>query len=79
MNNQVLTASVISVIYFLCKFIEMRFVLKENKPLKYLFIDSLIVFISATITILLLEQFNINELIGNVKSTPSAFVNNPDF
>ena len=27
----------ISFVYLICKFIEMRFVLKENKPLKVLF------------------------------------------
>lgn len=79
MNNQVLTAGIISIIYFLIKFIEMRFILKENKPLKHMVIDTLIVFISATITILLLDQFNLNELIGNVKSIPGAFINKPDF
>jgi len=79
MNNQVLTAGIISIIYFLIKFIEMRFILKENKPLKHMVIDTLIVFISAIITILLLDQFNLNELIGNVKSVPGAFINKPDF
>ena len=79
MNNQVLTAGIISIIYFLMKFIEMRFILKENKPLKHMVIDTMIVFISATITILLLDQFNLNELIGNVKSVPGAFINKPDF
>tara|TARA_B110000902_G_scaffold240847_1_gene290686 strand:- start:582 stop:821 length:240 start_codon:yes stop_codon:yes gene_type:complete len=79
MNNQVLTAGIISIIYFLIKFIEMRFILKENKPLKHMVIDTIIVFISSTITILLLDQFNLNELIGNIKSTPGAFINKPDF
>ena len=79
MNNQVLTAGIISIIYFLIKFIEMRFILKENKPLKHMVIDTMIVFISATITILLLDQFNLNELIGNIKSAPGAFINKPDF
>ena len=41
MNNQILTSTIISVIYFLFRFIEMRFIIKENKPLKTLFIDAL--------------------------------------
>jgi len=57
----------------------MRFVLKENKPLKQLVIDALIVFISAISALIILEQFNIHELIGSVKESPGAFVNNPDF
>lgn len=79
MNNQILTSVIISVIYFLCKFLEMRFVIKENKPLKNMVIDTLIVFISATMALIILEQFNLNELIGNIKISPSAFINNPDF
>lgn len=79
MNNQILTSVIISVIYFLCKFLEMRFVIKENKPLKNMVIDTLIVFISATMALIILEQFNLNELIGNIKLSPSAFINNPDF
>jgi len=79
MNNQILTAVFVSIIFFLCKFMEMRFVLKENKPLKQLVIDSLIVFISTTATLLILEQFSIDELIGNVKAQPGAFINKPDF
>ena len=50
MNNQILTSTIIAIIYFLAKFIEMRFILKENKPLKHLVIDAMIVFISATAT-----------------------------
>jgi hypothetical protein len=79
MNNQVITSLIISLLYLITKFIEMRFILKENKPLKQLFIDSLIVFISSMISLILLDQFNLNELIGNIKPIPNVFVNNPDF
>jgi len=79
MNNQILTSSIISIIYFLCKFVEMRFYIKENKPLKQLVIDTVIVFISATMAFIILDQFNLNELIGNIKTSPGAFINNPDF
>lgn len=77
--NQILTSSVISVIYFVLKFIEMRLILKENKPLKDLFKDTVLVFIAATLSLIILEQFNLNELIGNFKSAPSVFVSKPDF
>jgi hypothetical protein len=79
MDNIVLTSFIISLIFFLAKFIEMRFIIKENKPLKQLTIDSLIVFISSTATIMILDQFNIGQIIGNSKPVLSAFVNNPDF
>lgn len=77
--NQILTSSVISIIYFVLKFIEMRFILKENKPLKDLFKDTVLVFIAATLSLIILEQFNLNELIGNIKTAPSVFVSKPDF
>lgn len=79
MSNLVMTSAIISVIYFFIKFFEMRFILKENKPLKQLVIDTLIVFIASTSTILLLEQFNLGELIGSSKEVPGAFINKPDF
>ena len=77
--NQIVTSSIISVIFFIFKFIEMRLILKENKPLKDLFKETLLVFISATLSLVILEQFNLNELIGNIKSAPSVFVSKPDF
>tara|TARA_B100001741_G_C16407871_1_gene530109 strand:+ start:208 stop:444 length:237 start_codon:yes stop_codon:yes gene_type:complete len=77
--NQVLTSSIISIIYFIFKFMEMRLILKENKPFKELFKDTVIVFISTTLALIILEQFNINEIIGNIKSTPSVFISKPDF
>jgi len=77
--NQVLTSSIISIIYFIFKFIEMRLILKENKPFKELFKDTVIVFISTTLALIILEQFNINEIIGNIKTAPSVFISKPDF
>jgi hypothetical protein len=77
--NQILTSSVISVIYFVLKFIEMRLILKENKPLKDLFKDTILVFISATLCLIILDQFNLNEIIGNIRAVPSVFVSKPDF
>ena len=77
MSNQIVTACVVSIIYFIIRFIEMRFIVKENKPLKQLVIDTLVVFISAISAIFLLEQFNLGEMM--MKAAPSAFVNKPDF
>ena len=79
MNYQFVTSTLITIIYFISKFIEMRFIIKENKPLKELIRDSIIVFISATLTLIILDQFDFNNIIGNMKSSPIAFVNNPDF
>jgi hypothetical protein len=53
----------------------MRFILKENKPLKDLFRDTIIVFISTVVGIFVLEQFATN--IG--KSAPKVFTDKPNF
>lgn len=79
MNNQIILSSIISIIYLIFKFLEMRFLLKENKPLKSIVIDTLIVFISSTLGLIILDQFNLNELISDIKPQPSAFVSAPDF
>ena len=76
MNNQVLTAGIISIIYFLIKFIEMRFILKENKPLKVLARDTLVVYLSVILGNFVMSQ------VGGIdisKSVPQVFTNTPDF
>tara|TARA_B110000259_G_scaffold131401_2_gene148260 strand:- start:3932 stop:4105 length:174 start_codon:yes stop_codon:yes gene_type:complete len=57
----------------------MRFVLKENKPIKELVKDAATVFLSVTLGLMVLEQFNLNEIVGNFKTIPSVFVSKPDF
>tara|TARA_B110000211_G_C14031333_1_gene532274 strand:+ start:228 stop:401 length:174 start_codon:yes stop_codon:yes gene_type:complete len=57
----------------------MRFVLKENKPIKELVKDAIFVFLSVTLGLMVLEQFNLNEIVGNFKTVPSVFVSKPDF
>lgn len=78
-NNYILIAFIISIIYSIIKFIEMRFIKKENKPLKQIVIDIIIVFLSSILTLLLMDQFNINEMITNIKKTPLVFTDKPDF
>ena len=57
----------------------MKYITKEEKSLKNITKDSLIVFLFAMVSLFGLEQLNINELIGNSKETLSAFTNEPDF
>ena len=70
-------ASVIAIVYVLFLFLEMRFILKENKPMKRLLRDGLLVYLSV-----LLGEFVLNQL-GPLKSigtqAPSVFTNEPDF
>ena len=75
-NSIFLIAMAISVAYLIFKFIEMRFILKENKPVKILARDTLLVYLSV-----LLGNFIINQLggINVVSKIPHVFTNSPDF
>ena len=70
------TSICVSITYILLKYIEMRFVLKEPKPLKLLFRDSLIVYFSVVGGFFVFNQFN-DLPIENV--TPNVFTNDPGF
>jgi hypothetical protein len=76
-------ATVISVIFFITKFIEMRFIDKESKPLKYLIRDSFLVYFSVIISNFVMDQLNPIMTVGgssgaSLKITP-AFTDNPGF
>ena len=77
---------VVAVVYFLLKFIEMRFVDSDNqKPVKVLVRDSIVVCISAVLAVFILNQFeNISGgggsgSSGGGSSTPAVFVDTPGF
>ena len=78
-NNDILIAVIISIIYSVIKFIEMRFIKQENKPLKQMVIDMIIVFLSSILALMVLDQFNLNDLITTVKKAPHVFTGKPDF
>lgn len=59
MDNIYLVSFVISIIYLISKFLEMRFVTKENIALKTLVINTLIVYFSVIIGYFLIDQFNL--------------------
>ena len=79
MDNIFLVAGFISAIFFIGKFLEMRYIEKESKPLKFLIRDSLLVYISVVSGSFIIEQLNpvINETIHNIN--PVAFTDNPPF
>jgi len=72
-----LQAAVIAVVYELFLFLEMRFILKENKPMKRLLRDGLLVYLSVLLGEFVLNQLGPLKSIG--KQTPSVFTNEPDF
>ena len=81
MNNIFLVAGIIAVIFFISKFLEMRYinVNDEPKPLKFLIRDSLLVYISSILGWFVIDQLKpvINDI--DIGSTPLAFTDNPPF
>jgi hypothetical protein len=79
MDNIFFVAAIMSVIFFIIKFLEMRYVDKEPKPLKFLIRDSLVVYFSVVIGNFILGQVEpaIKETIAS--GTPMAFTDNPPF
>jgi hypothetical protein len=71
------TAAIISFVFLIAKFLEMRFIEKEAKPLKYLIRDSLIVYFSVVAGHFVINQLN-PVLEGGKKLTP-VFTDNPGF
>jgi hypothetical protein len=77
MDNLFIQAGIIAVLYLLLKFGEMRFVLKEAKPIKFLMRDTVIVFISSIMGMYIIDQFMLQG--STSKNVPSAFMDNPTF
>jgi hypothetical protein len=81
MQNIFVIAGIISVIFFIVKFIEMRFVDKESKPLKFLIRDSLLVYFSVIAGNFIIEQLKpvIQEGGESGVTNPAVFTDNPGF
>ena len=79
MDNIFLVAGIISIIFFVVKFLEMRYIEKESKPLKILIRDALVVYVSVVAGMFILEQLKpvIKETVGS--TSPIAFTDNPPF
>ena len=77
MHSPFLLAGVIAIVYLLFRFLEMRYIMKENKPFKLFFRDALLVYISV-----LMGNFILNQIVplkNMVSSDPTVFTNAPDF
>ena len=77
MENIFVIASVIAATYIIAKFIEMRFIEKESKPIKLLIRDALVVYISVVFGDFIIRQVN-PVISGGTKVTP-VFTDNPGF
>jgi hypothetical protein len=83
MNNIFITAIVISIIYGCIKFIETKFVNKEQIPVKLLVRDSLLVYFSVVISYFIIEQVipltNSGGIIIPTSNQTPVFTDNPEF
>lgn len=70
-------AAVISITFLIAKFLEMRFIEKESKPLKFLIRDALVVYFSVIAANFIMEQIN-PVIVSGPKVTP-VFTDNPGF
>jgi hypothetical protein len=80
MDNIFIFAAIISIVFFITKFIEMRFVDKESKPLKLLIRDALLVYFSVVAGHFIIGQ--INPLLrggSNSSLITPVFTDNPGF
>ena len=83
-DNLFMIAASVAIVFFLIKFIEMRFINEELKPLKIMIRDTLIVYVSSVFGLYVIQQFkdiSIPEAVGippEVK-VPIAFVDPPGF
>lgn len=76
MDNLFINAGIISIVYLLVKFGEMRIILKENKSLKNLIKDTIYVYFSVILGIFIIEQLVPKELTSEVTH---AFIDAPGF
>jgi len=82
MDNIFLVAGIISFIFFTAKFLEMRYVDEEPKPLKLIIRDSLLVYITTIIGGFIIDQLQptINETLkATVEAPAMVFLDNPPF
>jgi hypothetical protein len=77
MENIFINAAFISTIFLIMKFFEMRIVEKENKPLKFLVRDTLLVYFAVLTCYFLSKQFT--TIIHTNKNSPEIFTDNPNF
>lgn len=75
-NSIFISALVISIVYILFKFLEMRMILKENKPLKFMLRDSILVYFSVLIGYFVIQQMEPMKSIGG---PIAVFTDVPDF
>jgi len=75
--DKFILAAVVAIVYIVFLFLEMRFIVNENKPVKLLFRDGLLVYLSVLVGDFMLNQ--LAPLGKRVFKAPDVFTNAPDF
>jgi len=75
-NSIFITAVAVSISYLVFRFIEMRIILKKNKPLKVLARDTLLVYLSVLLGNFIMNQFGSSSM---GKKMTEVFTNSPEF
>lgn len=78
-QNSLLISSCIAVIYALSKYIEVKYLVKEELNVKNIIRDTILVYISSLTGIFIIDQVNTKLDINNSTPTTSAFTDKPNF
>jgi hypothetical protein len=78
-TNIFIIAAIIAITFLVVKFLEMRYIEKESKPLKVLIRDTLVVYFSAIIAYFIIDQLNPIMTAGAGKKLTPVFTDNPAF
>jgi len=80
MENIFFISAIMSIVFLVFKFIEMRFIEKESKPFKLLIRDALLVYFSVIIGYFVIEQFKtVVQSGGDGHKLTPVFTDNPNF
>lgn len=70
-------AGIIAILYGIARFLEMRFILKETKPLKGIIRDTIIVYLTVIGGVFIFEQ--IQENVPQISASPEVHVGDANF
>ena len=77
MEKYIIHSGIISFIYLLLKFVEMRMIKKDKKEVKDLIRDTLIVYLSAMVGLYIISEFMSTESV--IKTVTNVFTDTPGF
>jgi hypothetical protein len=79
MENYFINSGIISIVFVLLKFAEMKIILKEDKPLKVILRDGIYVYFSSILGMFLIDQLDYTSSSLSSTKPTNAFIGNPEF